>query len=167
MIFYLIKPTGIYCKRKANLSEIKNNKASVSEVKKENELNDTATTYLNVTAYGDLSDPEGHPFIKPPWGTLNAINLNTGEYEWTIPVGNIPEHQKKGAPITGDASLPGPIVTAGGIVFIGGSQDHKFQAFDKAYRQIVVGNNASWYCLRYSVYLRKQGKTICSRFGFR
>ena len=84
-----------------------------------------------MTAYGELSDPEGHPFIKPPWGTLNAINLNTGEYEWTIPVGNIPEQQKKGAPITGDASLPGPIVTAGGIVFLGGSQDRKLQAFDK------------------------------------
>ena len=91
-----------------------------------------ATTYLNVTAYVQLKDPEGRPAIKPPWGTLNAINLNTGEYEWTIPVGNHPELQKKGEPITGATGSPGPIVTGGGLVFLGGSRDRKFQAFDKA-----------------------------------
>jgi len=78
-----------------------------------------------------LKDPEGHPAIKPPWGTLNAINLNTGEYEWTIPVGNHPDLQKKGGPITGSTSSPGPIVTGGGLVFIGGTRDRTFQAFDK------------------------------------
>ena len=113
-----------------DLSEIRNNRLSNIEVKKEKA--DTATNYLNVTAYAQLEDSEGRPAIKPPWGTLNAINLNTGEYEWTIPVGNIPELQKKGGPLTGSTSSPGPIVTRGGLVFLGGSQDHKFQAFDKA-----------------------------------
>jgi quinoprotein glucose dehydrogenase len=114
------------------LSEIKNNRLSNIEVKKEKQTADTTTTYLNVAAYAQLKDSEGRPAIKPPWGTLNAINLNTGEYEWTIPVGNIPELQKKGEPITGATSLAGPIVTRGGLVFIGGSRDRKFQAFDKA-----------------------------------
>jgi quinoprotein glucose dehydrogenase len=115
-----------------DLSEIRNNRLSNIEVKKEKETVDTSTVYLNVTAYAQLKDPEGRPAIKPPWGTLNAINLNTGEYEWTIPVGNFPELQKKGEPITGSTGSPGPIVTRGGLVFLGGSRDRKFQAFDKA-----------------------------------
>ena len=52
--------------------------------------------------------------------------------EWTIPVGNNTELQKKGEPITGSTGSPGPIVTRGGLVFLGGSRDRKFQAFDKA-----------------------------------
>ena len=115
-----------------DLSEIRSNRLSNIEVKTEKEKPDTAAAYLNITAYAQLKDPDGHPAIKPPWGTLNAINLNTGEYEWTIPVGNHPELQKKGEPITGSTGSPGPIVTAGGLVFIGGSRDRKFQAFDKA-----------------------------------
>jgi len=115
-----------------DLSEIRNNRSSNIEVKKEKETVDTVITYLNVTAYAQLKDPEGRPAIKPPWGTLNAINLNTGEYEWTIPVGNIPELQKQGEPITGATGSPGPIVTGGGLVFLGGARDRKFQAFDKA-----------------------------------
>ena len=118
--------------RERDLSEIKSNRSSNIEVKKESGTVDTTTIYLNVTAYAQLKDSEGHPAIKPPWGTLNAINLNTGEYEWTITVGNHPELQKKGEPITGAAGSPGPIVTGGGLVFLGGSRDRKFQAFDKA-----------------------------------
>jgi len=118
--------------RERDLEEIKNNRSSNIEVKTDSQPADTAPTYLNVTAYAQIRDAEGHPAIKPPWGTLNAINLNTGEYEWTIPVGNFPDLQKKGGPITGATSSPGPIVTAGGLVFLGGTRDRKFQAFDKA-----------------------------------
>ena len=133
IIDYLFEKTDKrLLQKETDLSEIRNNRLSNIEVKKEKATVDTTTTYLNVTAYAQLKDPEGHPAIKPPWGTLNAINLNTGEYEWTIPVGNNPELQKKGEPITGSTSLPGPIVTRGGLVFLGGSRDRKFQAFDKA-----------------------------------
>jgi quinoprotein glucose dehydrogenase len=133
IINYLFEKTDKRLLRsEKDLSEIKNNRLSNIEVKKEKQTADTTTTYLNVAAYAQLKDSEGRPAIKPPWGTLNAINLNTGEYEWTIPVGNIPELQKKGEPITGATSLAGPIVTRGGLVFIGGSRDRKFQAFDKA-----------------------------------
>jgi quinoprotein glucose dehydrogenase len=115
-----------------DLAEIRNNRLSNIEVKDGDQKMDTATTYLNITAYAQLKDPEGRPAIKPTWGKLNAINLNTGEYEWTIPVGNHPDLQKKGELITGATSSTGPIVTAGGLVFLGGSRDRKFQAFDKA-----------------------------------
>ena len=118
--------------RETDLSEIRNNRSSNIEVKKDHSTtNDTTPTYLNVMAYAQMKDPEGRPAIKPPWGTLNAINLNTGAYEWTIPVGNHPELQKKGEPNTGSTGSPGPMVTRGGLVFLGGSRDRKFQAFDK------------------------------------
>ncbi len=114
------------------LMEIRRNERSNVEVKNEKPNMDTTGKYLNITAYSQLRGPDGNPAIRPPWGTLNAINLNTGEYEWTIPIGNHPGLQKKGEPITGATSSPGPIVTAGGLIFIGGTRDQKFQAFDKA-----------------------------------
>lgn len=133
IIDYLFDKEKTHLSRKENqLFEISRNKMSNIEVKDQKGKTDTAEKYLNITAYAQLSERDGHPAIKPPWGTLNAINLNTGEYAWTIRVGNYPELQKKGEPITGAPGSPGPIVTAGGIVFIGGSRDRKFQAFDKA-----------------------------------
>jgi quinoprotein glucose dehydrogenase len=92
---------------------------------------DTTSQYLNLTAYSHFRGPGGHSAIKPPWGTLNAIDLNTGEYAWKIPLGNHPELQKEGAPPTGTENWGGPIVTAGGLVFIGATKDQKFRAFDK------------------------------------
>jgi quinoprotein glucose dehydrogenase len=133
IIAYLFEKTEKQLLRnERDLSEIRNNRLSNIEVKKQKETLDTSTIYLNVSAYAQLKDSEGRPAIKPPWGTLNAINLNTGEYEWTIPVGNHPELQKKGQPITGSTGSPGPIVTAGGLVLLGGSRDRKFQAFNKS-----------------------------------
>jgi quinoprotein glucose dehydrogenase len=95
------------------------------------ELTDTANKYLNLTAYSFFRDSERRPALKPPWGTLNAINLNTGEYEWKIPLGNQPEYQQSGAPETGTANYGGPIVTDGGIVLIGATADKKLRAFAK------------------------------------
>ena len=69
--------------------------------------------------------------MKPPWGTLSAIDLNTGEYRWRIPLGEHPALTAKGVPITGTEQYGGPIVTAGGLVFIAATQDAKFRAFDK------------------------------------
>jgi hypothetical protein len=68
----------------------------------------------------------------PPWGTLNAINLNTGEYVWKIPLGEYPELAAQGIKDTGTENYGGPLVTAGGLVFIGATNfDRKFRAFDK------------------------------------
>jgi quinoprotein glucose dehydrogenase len=74
--------------------------------------------------------PDGYPAIKPPWGTLNAIDLNTGEFLWRVPLGEFPELKKKGVPPTGTENHGGPVVTAGGLLFIGATQDEMFRAFD-------------------------------------
>ena len=76
-------------------------------------------------------DKDGYPAIKPPWGSLSAIDLNTGEYRWRIPLGERPELKARGIPTTGSEQYGGPIVTAGGLVFIGATMDGKFRAFDK------------------------------------
>jgi quinoprotein glucose dehydrogenase len=84
------------------------------------------------TGYHKFLDPEGYPAVVPPWGTLNAINLNTGEYAWKIPLGEYPELAAKGMKDTGTENYGGPIVTAGGLVFIAATNfDRKFRAFDK------------------------------------
>jgi quinoprotein glucose dehydrogenase len=70
--------------------------------------------------------------VAPPWGTLNAIDLNSGEYVWKIPLGEYPELAAQGLKDTGTENYGGPIVTAGGLVFIGATNfDKKFRAFDK------------------------------------
>lgn len=117
--------------KESNLLEIQNNLSAMEKNKDSSTKKDTSGTYLNLTAYSQFEGTDGYSAIKPPWGTLNAINFNTGEYEWRIPVGNYPELQKEGEPLTGTSSSPGPIVTAGGLVFLGGTRDNKFFAFDK------------------------------------
>jgi quinoprotein glucose dehydrogenase len=83
--------------------------------------------------YPKFLDQQGYPANAMPWGTLNAINLDTGEYLWKIPFGQYPELVAQGLPNTGSENYGGPVVTAGGVLFIGASvRDKKFRAFDKA-----------------------------------
>ena len=90
------------------------------------------------TGYHKFLDPDGYPAILPPWGTLSAIDLNTGEYAWKIPLGEYPELAAKGQNNTGTENYGGPIVTAGGLVFIGATNfDKKFRAFDKSTGQLL------------------------------
>jgi len=83
-------------------------------------------------------DPENYPPIKPPWGTLNAIDLNKGEIRWTIPFGEYPELAAKGMTNTGTDNYGGPVVTQSGLLFIGATSfDNKFHAYDKATGQLL------------------------------
>ncbi len=90
------------------------------------------------TGYRRFLDPEGYPAVAPPWGTLNAINLNTGDYAWKIPLGEYPELSAKGLKNTGTENYGGPIVTAGGLLFIGATNfDKRFRAFDKSTGELL------------------------------
>ena len=85
------------------------------------------------TGYRKFYDPDGYPAVAPPWGTLNAIDLNTGKYLWKIPLGEYPELAAHGMANTGTENYGGPIVTAGGVLFIGATIfDRKFRAFDSS-----------------------------------
>ncbi len=85
------------------------------------------------TGYRRFMDPDGFPATAPPWGTLSAINLNTGDYAWQVPLGEYPELVAQGLRNTGSENYGGPVVTAGGLVFIGATNaDRKLRAFDKS-----------------------------------
>jgi quinoprotein glucose dehydrogenase len=106
------------------------------------ELSSSAQALISMkyrfTGYHRFLDPEGYPAIAPPWGTLNAINLNTGEYVWKIPLGEYPELAAKGQKNTGTENYGGPVVTAGGLLFIAATNfDKKFRAFDKSTGELL------------------------------
>ena len=90
-----------------------------------------------LTGYGHFKDGEGYPAVKPPWGQLTAIDLNTGEFAWRVTLGEFPELKQRGVPQTGTENFGGTIVTAGGLVFIGGTMDEKFRAFDKSTGKVL------------------------------
>jgi quinoprotein glucose dehydrogenase len=90
------------------------------------------------TGYRKFLDPDGYPAIAPPWGTLNAIDLKTGKYLWKIPLGEYPALAENGMKNTGSENYGGPIVTAGGLVFIGATvYDRKFRAFDSGSGELL------------------------------
>jgi len=83
------------------------------------------------TGYNKFLDPDGYPAVEPPWGTLNAIDLNTGRYLWRIPLGEYPELAAAGLKNTGSENYGGPIVTASHLLIIGATiYDRKLRAFD-------------------------------------
>ncbi|MEO6378469.1 MAG: PQQ-binding-like beta-propeller repeat protein [Caulobacteraceae bacterium] len=81
--------------------------------------------------YRRWDDPEGYPASATPWGTLNAVDMNTGAYLWRVPFGEYPELTAKGFKDHGTESYGGPVVTASGLLFIGATiYDRKLRAYD-------------------------------------
>lgn len=87
--------------------------------------------------YNFYLDSNNDPAIKPPFGTISAINLNTGEIAWQVPLGEYEKFKKRGLSNTGSFNRGGGIATAGGLIFIGATADGKFRAFDQRTGKMV------------------------------
>jgi quinoprotein glucose dehydrogenase len=97
------------------------------------------------TGYRRWVDPEGYPAVNTPWGTLNAVDLATGKLAWSIPFGEFPELAARGIRETGSENYGGPLVTAGGLLFIGATiHDRKFRAFDKGTGKLLWETALPW-----------------------
>lgn len=83
------------------------------------------------TGYHRFLDPEGYPAVRPPWGLLTAYDLSAGKIVWKVPLGEVQKLMERGIPKTGTENYGGPVVTAGGLVFIAASKDEHVRAFDK------------------------------------
>jgi quinoprotein glucose dehydrogenase len=90
-----------------------------------------------MTGYNRFLDTNGYPGIKPPWGTLDAVDLTSGKLLWKVPLGEYPELTKRGIPKTGTELYGGPLVTKGGLVFVAATKDEMIRAFDKKTGQQV------------------------------
>lgn len=90
-----------------------------------------------MTGYNRFLDKNGYPGIKPPWGTLNAVDLNSGKLLWKVPLGEYEELTKRGIPVTGTETYGGPLVTKSGLVFIAATKDEKIRAFDKTSGKVL------------------------------
>jgi quinoprotein glucose dehydrogenase len=91
---------------------------------------ETETAYV-FAGYNDFVDQRFYPAVKPPWGTLNAIDLASGRRLWQIPLGEYEQLKKEGVPPTGTRNYGGPVVTAGGLLIIAATPDQMLRIFDK------------------------------------
>ncbi len=89
------------------------------------------------TGHNEFKDPEGFPVNKRPWGTLTAIDLDAGKMIWQVPLGTYPTLEARGEPPTGTFNMGGPAATSGGLIFIGGSMDERFHAYDQRDGQLL------------------------------
>jgi quinoprotein glucose dehydrogenase len=127
-------------KRAAILNYLLNEEPPVASLRNEAGASEALSDPGSAYAFGGFRrwlDKEGYPAIKPPWGTLNAVDLNTGEIKWKVTLGEYPELTARGIPPTGTENYGGPVVTAGGLIFIGATADETFRAFDKETGKIL------------------------------
>ncbi|MCB0688057.1 MAG: PQQ-binding-like beta-propeller repeat protein [Saprospiraceae bacterium] len=89
------------------------------------------------TGHNEFKDQDGFPANRPPWGMLTSINLDEGLIEWQVPLGTYPDLEAKGLPPTGTFNMGGPLVTAGGLIFIGASMDERFHVYDSNDGQLL------------------------------
>jgi quinoprotein glucose dehydrogenase len=100
------------------------------EEKEDHRTESTPEMPYAIVGFGRFKDSRGYPVMKPPWGTLNAIDLNTGEYKWRIPLGHESSLQDPLYPVSGTENYGGPVITSGGVLFIAATKDEKFRAFN-------------------------------------
>jgi glucose dehydrogenase len=96
----------------------------------------TAARYT-IDGYPLFLDQNGVPAISPPWGTLNAIDLVTGDLLWRVPLGEYPQLVAQGIRKTGSLNFGGAVATAGGLIFIAATADEKIRAFEKATGRVL------------------------------
>jgi quinoprotein glucose dehydrogenase len=89
-----------------------------------------AMPFRNATAYARFLDQERYPCQQPPWGELSAVNAATGAIVWKVPLGHFDELAPQGLQKTGTPNVGGTIATAGGLVFVGATNDSKLRAFN-------------------------------------
>ncbi len=112
------------------LFEVKEDKTEIV-TKLENKPNLKGSLTYEHTGYFKFMDSNNLPAISPPWGTLHAIDLNTGDYKWSIPLGETESLKAAGHPTTGIENYGGPLLTKNGLLFIAATKDGYFRAFDK------------------------------------
>jgi quinoprotein glucose dehydrogenase len=117
--------------RESIISFLKEEGKDVTLEKKDLKLSFSESIPFIASGHNDFRDNEGFPVNKKPWGTISAIDLDKGAVRWQIPLGTYPELEERGFEPTGTFNMGGPIVTAGGLVFIGAAMDEKFRAIDK------------------------------------
>jgi quinoprotein glucose dehydrogenase len=100
------------------------------------EIGTTETQYV-ATGYNRWYDSKGYPVSNPPWGTLTAINMNSGKHLWQVPLGEYPELTERGIPLTGTDNYGGPAVTRGNLVFIAATKDEMIRAFNRNTGELV------------------------------
>jgi glucose dehydrogenase len=106
------------------------------------------------------------PCVKPPWGELSAVNVNTGDIVWRVPLGSYAELDALGVPPTGTSNSGGSTATAGELVFIGATVDKKFRAFDsrtgKVLWETTLDSNATTIPVTYQDKRGKQYVAVMS-----
>ncbi len=96
----------------------------------------TADRYT-IDGYPLFLDQHGVPAISPPWGTLNAIDLASGDLLWRVPLGEYPQLVAQGIRNTGSLNFGGAVATAGGLIFVAATADEKLRAFEKATGRVL------------------------------
>lgn len=121
------------------INEIINFLAGIKSNNNPNKYEDKDDAYLpyKIKGYTRFTDKDGLPGIKPPWGTLNAIDLNTGEYLWRKTLGYEPKTMERGIKDTGSENYGGPLITSSGLLFIAATKDGHLRVFDQKTGEIL------------------------------
>jgi quinoprotein glucose dehydrogenase len=130
--FGFIKP-----EEKQALIAFLKNEEKMEVQSKDSQLSKKAGVAYKMTGYNKFLDNRGLPAIAPPWGTLNAIDLNSGKQLWRIPLGNEPLLMKEGISGTGSENYGGPVITKTGLLFIAATKDAILRAFEAKTGKLV------------------------------